>query len=195
MWSDCFPLQLTHASPGTPTQAPPVPRARGQLAEAASRALQADRLSLPAASCRYLPGDSAGLFPAAPSLAIPYPSVTASSPSLFLPASPGFLPLTNQQLFRSPRRASPSSLPGRLSRALSLGTIPSLTRAGKRHLGIGGPGGSWAPGLRCVQAGGTGFTSCRVHSAAALHQGTDWLGASVSLTKVRPVGESAPWWW
>ena len=52
---------------------------------------------------------------------------------LFVPTPPGFLPIANHQLFRSPRRASPSSLPGRLSRALSLGTIPSLTRAGKWH--------------------------------------------------------------
>ncbi|XP_019495380.1 PREDICTED: transmembrane protein 201 isoform X3 [Hipposideros armiger] len=83
---------------------------------------------------RYFPGDSAGLFPARPSLAIPCPSVTGSSPSLFIPAPPGFLPLANQQLFRSPRRASPSSLPSHLSRALSLGTIPSLTRADSGYL-------------------------------------------------------------
>ncbi|XP_024605510.1 transmembrane protein 201 isoform X3 [Neophocaena asiaeorientalis asiaeorientalis] len=79
---------------------------------------------------RYFPGDSAGLFPAGHSLAVPCRSVAGPSPALFIPAPPGFLPLANQQLFRSPRRASPSSLPGRLSRALSLGTIPSLTRAG-----------------------------------------------------------------
>ncbi|XP_066126610.1 transmembrane protein 201 [Saccopteryx bilineata] len=84
---------------------------------------------------RYLPGDSAGLFPMCPGLAIPCPSVTGSSPSLFLPTpAPRFLPLGSQQLFRSPRRASPSSLPGRLSRALSLGTIPSLTRADSGYL-------------------------------------------------------------
>ncbi|KAM5268062.1 transmembrane protein 201 isoform 1-T1 [Hipposideros larvatus] len=83
---------------------------------------------------RYFPGDSAGLFPARPSLAIPCPSVTGSSPSLFIPTPPGFLPLANQQLFRSPRRASPSSLPSHLSRALSLGTIPSLTRADSGYL-------------------------------------------------------------
>ncbi|XP_072831548.1 transmembrane protein 201 [Vicugna pacos] len=83
---------------------------------------------------RYFPGDSAGLFPTSPGLAIPCPSVTGSSPSLFIPTPPGFLPLANQQLFRTPRRASPSSLPGRLSRALSLGTIPSLTRADSGYL-------------------------------------------------------------
>ncbi|XP_020742869.2 LOW QUALITY PROTEIN: transmembrane protein 201 [Odocoileus virginianus] len=85
---------------------------------------------------RCFPGDSAGLFPTGPSLAVPCPSlsITGPSPSLFVPAPPGFLPIANQQLFRSPRRASPSSLPGRLSRALSLGTIPSLTRADSGYL-------------------------------------------------------------
>lgn len=148
-----------------PDSGPPCAEGEGTAGGGRSRALQAD-LSLPAASCRYLPGDPAGLLPTCPGLAIPYPSVAASSPSLFLPTSPGFLPLTNQQLFRSPRRASPSSLPGRLSRALSLGTIPSLTRAGKRHLGISGHAGLGAAGHRdssCVQAGGTGFKSCRIH--------------------------------
>ncbi|XP_016809153.1 transmembrane protein 201 isoform X5 [Pan troglodytes] len=81
---------------------------------------------------RFFPGDSAGLFPTSPSLAIPHPSVGGSPASLFIPSPPSFLPLANQQLFRSPRRTSPSSLPGRLSRALSLGTIPSLTRADLR---------------------------------------------------------------
>ncbi|KAB0341606.1 hypothetical protein FD754_018532 [Muntiacus muntjak] len=85
---------------------------------------------------RCFPGDSAGLFPSGPNLAVPCPSlsITGPSPSLFVPAPPGFLPIANQQLFRSPRRASPSSLPGRLSRALSLGTIPSLTRADSGYL-------------------------------------------------------------
>ncbi|XP_028341764.1 transmembrane protein 201 isoform X1 [Physeter macrocephalus] len=83
---------------------------------------------------RYFPGDCAGLFPASPSLTVPCPSIAGPSPALFMPAPPGFLPLANQQLFRSPRRASPSSLPGRLSRALSLGTIPSLTRADSGYL-------------------------------------------------------------
>ncbi|GAB5574525.1 transmembrane protein 201 isoform X1 [Prionailurus iriomotensis] len=80
------------------------------------------------------PRDSAGLFPTSPGLAVPCPSATGPSPSLFIPTPPGFLPLASQQLFRSPRRASPSSLPGRLSRALSLGTIPSLTRADSGYL-------------------------------------------------------------
>ncbi|KAM6219049.1 transmembrane protein 201 isoform 1-T1 [Rhynchocyon petersi] len=83
---------------------------------------------------RYFPGDTAGLFPTIPSLAIPYPGVGGASPAMLIPTPPGFLPLTNQQLFRSPRRASPSSLPGRLHRALSLGTIPSLSRADSGYL-------------------------------------------------------------
>uniref|UniRef100_A0A8C6DBK1 Transmembrane protein 201 n=1 Tax=Moschus moschiferus TaxID=68415 RepID=A0A8C6DBK1_MOSMO len=85
---------------------------------------------------RCFPGDSAGLLPTSPSLAVPCPSlsITGPSPSLFIPPPPGFLPTASQQLFRSPRRASPSSLPGRLSRALSLGTIPSLTRADSGYL-------------------------------------------------------------
>ncbi|XP_060026924.1 transmembrane protein 201 [Erinaceus europaeus] len=83
---------------------------------------------------RYFPGDSASLFPTSPGLAVHCPSVTGSVPSPFVPTPPGFLPLTSQSLFRSPRRASPSSLPGRLSRALSLGTIPSLTRADSGYL-------------------------------------------------------------
>ncbi|XP_037355168.1 transmembrane protein 201 isoform X2 [Talpa occidentalis] len=83
---------------------------------------------------RCFPGDSTGLFPIGPSLASPCPNVPGSSPPLFVPTPPGFLPFANPQLFRSPRRASPSSLPGRLSRALSLGTMPSLTRADSGYL-------------------------------------------------------------
>uniref|UniRef100_G1RDM1 Transmembrane protein 201 n=1 Tax=Nomascus leucogenys TaxID=61853 RepID=G1RDM1_NOMLE len=96
----------------------------------------ADPLLVPCLTgpCRFFPGDSAGLFPTSPSLAIPHPSVGGSPASLFIPSPPSFLPLASQQLFRSPRRASPSSLPGRLSRALSLGTIPSLTRADSGYL-------------------------------------------------------------
>ncbi|KAI5947023.1 Transmembrane protein 201 [Manis javanica] len=81
---------------------------------------------------RYFPDDSAGLFPTSPGLAIPCPS--AASPPLFMPTPPGFAPLAHQQLFRSPCRARPSSLPGRLSRALSLGTTPSLTRTDSGYL-------------------------------------------------------------
>ncbi|XP_027699618.1 transmembrane protein 201 isoform X1 [Vombatus ursinus] len=80
---------------------------------------------------RYLSGDSNAYFPGSNGLAFPYPPV---SPTLFVPAPPTFFHLTNQQLFRSPRRTSSSSLPGRLNRALSLGTIPSLTRADSGYL-------------------------------------------------------------
>ncbi|KAM8927024.1 transmembrane protein 201 [Pelodytes ibericus] len=66
-------------------------------------------------------------------------SVTSSSgvpdlPTPLLSTPPGLLQLIHQQLYRSQRKASPSSLPGRLSRALSLGTIPTLTRTDSGHL-------------------------------------------------------------
>ncbi|XP_035757731.1 transmembrane protein 201 isoform X3 [Egretta garzetta] len=73
---------------------------------------------------RYLSGDSITLFPSGTGTGFP-----SSATSLFVPTPPSILQLTNQQLFRSPRRTSSSSLPGRLNRALSLGTIPSLARA------------------------------------------------------------------
>lgn len=75
---------------------------------------------------RYFSGDSFTLFPNGTGTGFP-----SSTTSLFVPTPPSILQLTNQQLFRSPRRTSSSSLPGRLNRALSLGTIPSLARAGK----------------------------------------------------------------
>uniref|UniRef100_A0A5F8GN41 Transmembrane protein 201 n=1 Tax=Monodelphis domestica TaxID=13616 RepID=A0A5F8GN41_MONDO len=80
---------------------------------------------------RYLSGDSSSFFPSSNGLAFPYRAV---SPSLFVPTPPAFFQLTHQQLFRSPRRTSSSSLPGRLNRALSLGTIPSLTRTDSGYL-------------------------------------------------------------
>ncbi|KAM9035858.1 transmembrane protein 201 isoform X1 [Sarcophilus harrisii] len=82
---------------------------------------------------RYLSGDSSPFFPSSNGLAFPYPPV---SPTMLFPAPapPTLFQLTNQQLFRSPRRTSSSSLPGRLNRALSLGTIPSLTRADSGYL-------------------------------------------------------------
>ncbi|XP_027738285.1 transmembrane protein 201 isoform X3 [Empidonax traillii] len=78
---------------------------------------------------RYLSGDSMTLFPNGTGTAFPSPAT-----SLFVPTPPSLLHLTNQQLFRSPRRTSSSSLPGRLNRALSLGTIPSLARADSGYL-------------------------------------------------------------
>uniref|UniRef100_A0A8D2NNL8 Transmembrane protein 201 n=1 Tax=Zosterops lateralis melanops TaxID=1220523 RepID=A0A8D2NNL8_ZOSLA len=78
---------------------------------------------------RFLSGDSISVFPSGPGTAFPSPAT-----SLFVPTPPSILHLTNQQLFRSPRRTSSSSLPGRLNRALSLGTIPSLARADSGYL-------------------------------------------------------------
>ncbi|XP_006873153.1 PREDICTED: transmembrane protein 201 [Chrysochloris asiatica] len=100
----------------------------GFMAAVATRKATGPRRARPR---RYFPGDPAGLFPTVPSLTAPCPGVGGVSPALLMS---GFLPLTNQQLFRSPRRASPSSLPGRLHRALSLGTMPSLTRADSGYL-------------------------------------------------------------
>uniref|UniRef100_A0A8D0BSK3 Transmembrane protein 201 n=1 Tax=Salvator merianae TaxID=96440 RepID=A0A8D0BSK3_SALMN len=80
---------------------------------------------------RYLSGDSFPVFPYGTEVGFPSPHL---SPSMFIPTPPTMLPLTNQQLFRSPRRASSSSLPGRLNRALSLGTIPSLARTDSGYL-------------------------------------------------------------
>ncbi|NWH79903.1 TM201 protein, partial [Piaya cayana] len=77
---------------------------------------------------RFLSGDSTILFPNGTATGF-----SSSSASHFVPTPPSIL-LTNQQLFRSPRRTSSSSLPGRLNRALSLGTIPSLARADSGYL-------------------------------------------------------------
>ncbi|KAG5282257.1 hypothetical protein AALO_G00054010 [Alosa alosa] len=58
-----------------------------------------------------------------------------SGSSTFVPTPPPNLShlITRQQSQRA-RKASPSSLPGRLNRALSLGTIPSLTRTDSGYL-------------------------------------------------------------
>lgn len=144
MWSNCFSASTNARLLWDPDSGPIVHRGRKdrQPGGGCLGAPQADPPLPPArGSHRYFPGDSAGLFPTCPSLAIPCSGVAGSPPPLFIPTPPGFLPLANQQLFRSPRRASPSSLPGRLSRALSLGTIPSLTRAGKRRRGAAGGAG------------------------------------------------------
>ncbi|XP_016113395.1 transmembrane protein 201-like, partial [Sinocyclocheilus grahami] len=78
---------------------------------------------------RYLSGSSPGPYYSnhCPSLSAP-----VSASSAFIPTPPPNLSqlLIRQQSHRM-RKASPSSLPGRLNRALSLGTIPSLARAGK----------------------------------------------------------------
>ncbi|XP_063001590.1 transmembrane protein 201 [Elgaria multicarinata webbii] len=80
---------------------------------------------------RYLSGDSIAVFTHGPELGFPYPP---PPPSVFIPTPPSVLQLTKQQFFRSPRRTSSSSLPGRLNRALSLGTIPSLARTDSGYL-------------------------------------------------------------
>ncbi|XP_051962015.1 transmembrane protein 201 [Xyrauchen texanus] len=75
---------------------------------------------------RYLSGSSPGLYYSNHSPL----SAPVSGSSTFIPTPPPNLShlLIRQQSHRT-RKASPSSLPGRLNRALSLGTIPSLARA------------------------------------------------------------------
>lgn len=79
--------------------------------------------------CRYLSSSSPELYYSNRS---PLLSTPASGSSSFIPTPPPNLSqlLVRQQIHRT-RKASPSSLPGRLNRALSLGTIPSLARAGE----------------------------------------------------------------
>ncbi|XP_039223236.1 transmembrane protein 201 isoform X1 [Crotalus tigris] len=78
---------------------------------------------------RFSPGDPVAMFPSSAELSFAYPS----APLPFAPTPPSILQL-NQRLFCSPRRTSSSSLPGRLNRALSLGTIPSLARTDSGYL-------------------------------------------------------------
>ncbi|XP_053542103.1 transmembrane protein 201 isoform X2 [Ictalurus punctatus] len=71
---------------------------------------------------RYLSGSSFGMYCSGQS-----PMVSGSS--AFIPTPPPNLAqLLAHQQSQKTRRASPSSLPGRLNRALSLGTMPSLAR-------------------------------------------------------------------
>ncbi|KAM3922188.1 transmembrane protein 201 isoform 2-T2 [Leptodactylus fuscus] len=78
---------------------------------------------------RYLSGDSVSLFGRMNgSIFLP------DQPTPLLSTPPGLLHLLSQPAYRSERKASPSSLPGRLNRALSLGTIPSLARADSGYL-------------------------------------------------------------
>ncbi|KAG8142358.1 hypothetical protein E2320_006286 [Naja naja] len=78
---------------------------------------------------RFSPGDQVAVFPSSAEFSFAYPS----PPLPFIPSPPSILQL-NQRLFCSPRRTSSSSLPGRLNRALSLGTIPSLARTDSGYL-------------------------------------------------------------
>ncbi|XP_041062385.1 transmembrane protein 201 isoform X3 [Carcharodon carcharias] len=79
---------------------------------------------------RYLSGESVNSFCSDGALS-PCASSLASS---FIPIPPSIPQLARQQLCRTTRRNSPCSLPGRLNRALSLGTIPSLTRTESGYL-------------------------------------------------------------
>lgn len=78
-------------------------------------------------SCRYLSGGSA-----APPLGSLQPSLfPVDLTDSFVPSPPPNLSkLINRPQSPRERKASPSSLPSRLSRALSLGTIPSISRTG-----------------------------------------------------------------
>lgn len=76
--------------------------------------------------CRFLAGSSA-----APPLSGQTLSLSPDLVDSFVPTPPPNLSkLISHHQGPRERKASPSSLPGRLSRALSLGTIPSLSRTG-----------------------------------------------------------------
>ncbi|XP_047462407.1 transmembrane protein 201 [Mugil cephalus] len=79
---------------------------------------------------RYLAGGSA-----APPFSSQAPLHSSGAAEAFVPTPPPNLSwLINHRHGPRERKASPSSLPGRLSRALCLGTIPSLTRTDSGYL-------------------------------------------------------------
>ncbi|XP_072101274.1 transmembrane protein 201 isoform X2 [Mobula birostris] len=79
---------------------------------------------------RYLPGESINSLCGDGVLAS-----RASTPvSLFIPVPPSIPQLARQQLSKTSKRNSPGSLPGRLNRALSLGTSQPLTRTDSGYL-------------------------------------------------------------
>ncbi|XP_039611450.1 transmembrane protein 201 isoform X2 [Polypterus senegalus] len=81
---------------------------------------------------RYLSGDNVASFYNSGSSVL---SPTLASSTEFLPSpSPNLSFLVSHQFCQRVRKASPSSLPGRLNRALSLGTIPKLTRTDSGYL-------------------------------------------------------------
>ncbi|XP_072442233.1 transmembrane protein 201 isoform X2 [Chiloscyllium punctatum] len=79
---------------------------------------------------RYMSGESINSFCSDGALSPRTSSLAAS----FIPIPPSIPQLARQQLCRTTRRNSPCSLPGRLNRALSLGTIPSLTKTDSGYL-------------------------------------------------------------
>ncbi|KAE8293334.1 Transmembrane protein 201 [Larimichthys crocea] len=79
---------------------------------------------------RYLAGSYA-----VPSYSSQTPFLSPDLADSFIPTPPPNLSkLINRQQSPRERKASPSSLPGRLNRALCLGTIPSLTRTDSGYL-------------------------------------------------------------
>ncbi|XP_069466123.1 transmembrane protein 201 isoform X2 [Ambystoma mexicanum] len=98
---------------------------------------------------RYLSGDSLAPFQNVG-------EIDSSSLSTFVLTPPSMLQMMNQQVYRSHRRASPSSLRGRLHRALSLGTIPSLARADSGYLFSGSRPLSRV--MQCRESPGSGQT-------------------------------------
>ncbi|KAM8754754.1 transmembrane protein 201 [Acanthopagrus schlegelii] len=79
---------------------------------------------------RYLAGSSA-----APPFSSQSPFLSPDLADSFIPTPPPNLSqLINRQQSPRERKVSPSSLPGRLNRALSLGTIPSLSRTDSGYL-------------------------------------------------------------
>ncbi|XP_034551636.1 transmembrane protein 201 [Notolabrus celidotus] len=78
---------------------------------------------------RYLPGSSAAPITGQP------PLFSNGQADAFIPSlPPNISMLINRQQTPRDRKASPSSLPGRLNRALCLGTIRSLTRTDSGYL-------------------------------------------------------------
>ncbi|XP_037540164.1 transmembrane protein 201 [Nematolebias whitei] len=79
---------------------------------------------------RYLAGG-----PAAPPFSSHPPFFTPDMADSFVPSPPpNFSKLINRHHGPRERRPSPSTLPGRLNRALCLGTVPSFTRADSGYL-------------------------------------------------------------
>lgn len=80
--------------------------------------------------CRFLAGSSTAPYLSGQPLSLSPDLVE----SFILAPPPNLSKLINHHQSPRERKASPSSLPGRLSRALSLGTIPSLSRTGMSEM-------------------------------------------------------------